>query len=416
MDMKINILSIVVLAGLAVLIALVIALFNRKGRKFLAFFGIALLAMSIAIVVVGLFSFRVSHPVTQEAVVSRHDPGDHVHGPAGHDPAGDLGPIWSDGLEDEFQVDVYPSKRAAVLAAGRRAAETTIGRVLAGPQVSREIALLNNNNDRFLMAELAETIQEHVGREGVTCRVLQDLGAGDWSSKNGDMLTQLNIYAKLEFEGVTTGASSWDDGEETGSGTARLTVKGPGLVSAEDVHFVEKPWIENFAGFASRYPGREFYIARSRQSAVSSEQAGREAMDDATRIVADRLLNIQSQQEVWGSSSFILDQDDLTEFGFVVDKFFQCFNGSVSPIHRQAVLIEITPDRLRRLADCKLRIVRVRRRTWAGMVASLAGVMALICGVYFFLDFATRGYYTLALRILAIIIAVAGVVVMLFVA
>ncbi|MCK4959366.1 MAG: hypothetical protein KAT00_08190, partial [Planctomycetes bacterium] len=325
MDMKINILSIVVLAGLAVLIALVIALFNRKGRKFLAFFGIALLAMSIAIVVVGLFSFRVSHPVTQEAVVSRHDPGDHVHGPAGHDPAGDLGPIWSDGLEDEFQVDVYPSKRAAVLAAGRRAAETTIGRVLAGPQVSREIALLNNNNDRFLMAELAETIQEHVGREGVTCRVLQDLGAGDWSSKNGDMLTQLNIYAKLEFEGVTTGASSWDDGEETGSGTARLTVKGPGLVSAEDVHFVEKPWIENFAGFASRYPGREFYIARSRQSAVSSEQAGREAMDDATRIVADRLLNIQSQQEVWGSSSFILDQDDLTEFGFVVDKFFQCF-------------------------------------------------------------------------------------------
>ncbi len=70
-------------------------------------------------------------------------------------------------------------------------------------------------------------------------------------------------------------------------------------------------------------------------------------------------------------------------------------------------------NRLSRLAERKTAFSRAKRITWAKTGGTLAGMFALICVVYLFLNAATRGYYAWSLRIALIIVLGIGVLVVL---
>jgi len=48
--------------------------------------------------------------------------------------------------------------------------------------------------------------------------------------------------------------------------------------------------------------------------------------------------------------------------------------------------------------------------TWARMIGSAIGVVALIAVIYFFLNMATRGYYEWSLRIAGVVLAIVAVI------
>jgi hypothetical protein len=56
--------------------------------------------------------------------------------------------------------------------------------------------------------------------------------------------------------------------------------------------------------------------------------------------------------------------------------------------------------------------MRTVRVTWAKMLGSIAGLLALIVVVYLFLNAATKGYYAWSLRIAGVVLA--GVVILFF--
>jgi hypothetical protein len=111
-----------------------------------------------------------------------------------------------------------------------------------------------------------------------------------------------------------------------------------------------------------------------------------------------------------GGERLAIGPNQLQEGGFIVDTFVQSFDGSAGRIWRQAVLIDASAARLKWLDASMGRAVASIRMSWARMIGSAAGVLALIAGIYFFLNMATRGYYEWSLRIAGVLLAIVAVV------
>jgi fatty acid desaturase len=76
--------------------------------------------------------------------------------------------------------------------------------------------------------------------------------------------------------------------------------------------------------------------------------------------------------------------------------------------------VDVSAEKLKNLAERKAIIAQVRKRTFAGMLFSIVGLIVLITVVYAFLNAATKGYYAWALRIAGVIFALV-VIILLFV-
>ena len=100
---------------------------------------------------------------------------------------------------------------------------------------------------------------------------------------------------------------------------------------------------------------------------------------------------------------------DVRQGQFIVDKFAQSFVGSAGPIWRQALLIDVSGDKLAKLASQKSHESHQVRVSVARMGLSVVGVLVLIGAIYFFLNMATMGYYEWSLRIAGIVLAMVAV-------
>ncbi len=341
--------------------------------------------------------------------------------------------IWHEGVEKEFLANVYPSRRAAVLALARHATETIIDSSLADVEISREIGLLQGDHDRGLLTELARQIERHSTHESVTCRVLQIAGSerdviggsewfvdgkgGEWfvggserDAGSDNSVAQLKLWVRLGFDDVQTKRMSWND--EVSSGKVWLQVQGPDGVSSGQVGFAEKPWVESFPDFLSSNPSMQFRLARSGDTCMSQHEAHRQAVEDAMMKISQMLRSVQNNPSIV-PANMAITENDLSSGGFIADTFLQRFSGLAGPIYREAILIDTSESKLSQLAERKTALSRAKRITWAKTGGTLAGMFALICVVYLFLNAATRGYYAWSLRIVLIIVLGIGVLVIL---
>ncbi len=340
--------------------------------------------------------------------------------------------IWHPGVEKEFLADVYPSKRAAVLALGRQVAETVIDSSLADARISREIGLLQGDHDRALLTELARQIERHSTGESVTCRVLQiagsserHLGGSEWyidgsggerfvggserDAGSDNSVTQLKLWVRLGFDDAQTKRMSWND-DKVSSGKVWLQVQSPDGISSAKVRFAEKPWVESFPDFLSSNPSRDLALARSSDSCISRQEAHHQAVADAVMRISQMLRSVQNDWSIMPANMGITE-NDLSSGKFIADTFTQRFSGLAGPIWREAILIDTSQNKLSKLAQQKITVSRAKRLDWAKMAGTLIGMFALICVVYLFLNAATRGYYAWSLRI--VLMAVLGIAVFL---
>jgi len=101
---------------------------------------------------------------------------------------------------------------------------------------------------------------------------------------------------------------------------------------------------------------------------------------------------------------------DVREGDLIVDQFVQGLAGSASKIWRSALLIDTSGPKISWLVDRKSHAAHSMRMTWARMIGSAVGVVALIAVIYFFLNMATRGYYEWSLRIAGVVLAIVAVI------
>ncbi|GAH75299.1 unnamed protein product, partial [marine sediment metagenome] len=178
--------------------------------------------------------------------------------------------------------------------------------------------------------------------------------------------------------------------------------------TAISANFVEKPWVENFADFVNRNPKDKWILALSQQSCTSQAEAEQQAISNACDKVA-YLLNQMHKQRFAVGGGFTVNGADIRNGSFVADRFAQSFDGTAGRIWRQAILINASQDKLAELARQKKTARQSWRARWVRELISIVGITVLICMVYLFLNAATRGYYTWSLRIAAVVLVLAGI-------
>ena len=304
--------------------------------------------------------------------------------------------VWHDGVDEEFGADVYPSKRAAAGALGKRLIDS-IHDVFG--EDHGKISISAGSVEDTFVKEMIKTLGGHgveVAAEG------EGAGGG---------VVELAI---VDLESVEAPWSSGGD-KKSEAGKFEATVRSGQKSSTVQVGFIEKPWVENFSSFLSRNPDSQLDLVRSSGSCTSQAQAHQQAVREACRRVSEKLRGMQSDASIL-PPNFDVTENELSSSGLIVDRFTQRFSGLVSPIWREAVLVDTSEGKLSVLADKKIGASRAKRQSWGRMALTLFGMLLLICVVYMFLNAATRGYYSWALRIALIVLMGVGVFLVLMLA
>lgn len=322
--------------------------------------------------------------------------------------------IWLDDIEDEFRADVYPSMRSAAKALGRELGPL-LPEVVADNQIPAIVQVCGQVEPDKISHEvlnaLGDTLREH--NESMKVIVETIIPGTPIARTNPNAVTVEVSLARWSHRARSSHNGYSQSLQVLASGTLRAHIQGAASQLTRTVEFVKKPWVENFAGFRNRNPQRQFLLARSQDSCSTEADAEQQAMSNACRQIAQLLDQIRKSNVV-PQSGFTVNPPDLHSGHFISDRFVQSFEGTAGRIWRHALLLDVSQDKLNRLAGVKFGQMRSLRASWAHMIISIIGLTVLICVVYFFLDAATRGYYTLALRVAAAVLIAAAIVVILF--
>ena len=318
--------------------------------------------------------------------------------PAGseYDGSADVPAVWMDGLEDQFTADVYPSMRSAARALGRQLAES-LPTVVGSEQVAAAVVVRKGKYRDEITGRSLDALASVLRSKGEIKKVLFDSDS-DVTSSGGSGGTDKQF---LTIE-VSLPECSFVDKNGTrirGSGTLGVSATGPAGQFAKTIGYMGKPWVDNFAEYVNLHrKGDWIIVARSQTSCTSEAQAREQAMRNACEQITAHLpenLRRRSPADTLVSSAGIRNR------GYIVDRFAQSLRGSSGPIWREAMLIVISPRQMADLARGAEAKVSQWRRSWGNSIFSLLGMLVLICLVYLFLNTATKGYYTLTLRITA---------------
>ncbi len=312
--------------------------------------------------------------------------------------------IWLPGIEDEFKANVYPSKDSAVRSLGLRIDEPV--RQLFGPQkLPGSIILFQGAHDRDLIEEFGRAVAQAIPHV-------------KWSIESETVAVQTDEAGiRLDIMNVQTHPAAWlgESDSTITSGTIQASVLASDKQASIKADFVDKPWVEDLAGFLNTKPNSRFIIAKSTDSCITEAEANRQAVEHACTQVA-KMLGQASQRLSRVPNPFTqkVFSKDIHEGGFILDRFAQSFEGTAGRIWRKALLIDASAGKLKQLAQRKSLMARARKMNWARMLLSIVGLLILISLVYAFLNAATKGYYVWSLRIAGIVLAL--VVIILFLA
>lgn len=316
-------------------------------------------------------------------------------------------PIWSEGVDDQYEADICPSKEAAVSALGPKLKDW-VQDVVAEANEPVEIVLFQEDHNRSIVWRFERAIEEAL--PGVACSIESGSRNIDWNE----------IGVTLRFEVTMSQTPSWENHGpalrenvpprlmmDNGRAVAKARCRERETTVTQS--FIEKPWADDFSSFINERPDRHFLVARSQGACTSENEAKRQAEADACRQLNQRLAET-FPRSFPNQPIPALTPSNLRERGFVVDQFLQSFDGLSGRLWRQALLIDVGAEKMARLEGDTHIVMQVERRTWAHMIVSSIGALLVIVLSYLFLNMATRGYYVWSLRIAGLVLAVAGIV------
>ncbi|MCP4256185.1 MAG: hypothetical protein GY774_01505 [Planctomycetes bacterium] len=308
--------------------------------------------------------------------------------------------IWLPGIEDEFKANVYPSKFSAVRSLGLKIRKP-IQQVFGSQKSPSSIILFKGAHESGLVDEFGNALAE-VYPETKYANELETVA-----------VQPEEVGIRLDLINVQTHPVPWasKSRNKIASGTIQASVLTTDKQATIKTNFLEKPWVEDFSSFSNTKSNGRFIIARSSDSCVTEAEANRQAIDNAC-IHINRMLTKASRQlsKIPITYTQPVDSDDIFEGDFILDRFAQSFEGTAGKIWRQALLIDVSTEKLTKLARKKAAMIRATKNTWARISFSLFGLIILITLVYVFLNAATKGYYVWSLRIAGTVLFLAVII------
>ncbi|WP_182864844.1 hypothetical protein [Stieleria mannarensis] len=185
----------------------------------------------------------------------------------------------------------------------------------------------------------------------------------------------------------------WDQQDQLQNRLLTCTATMGGRQSTYQAFVTEKPWVESFDQFVSRYPQRKFVVGYSGEFQSTEGQARKAALEDAVR---------QAAFSFRGQSYAIIDDRH------VIDRFAQRLSRSYGDVWREAVLVEV-PD-ARQVDAARTTAAEAFERSRIGRLSQAFGIVMLVLATIALclgLNWITKGYYRSQ-----VVLGLAGVVVM----
>lgn len=389
---------IVLILALVAAIALITLLW-RSGKSGRWMAGI----MVAALLFFGLFF---AFPVTTRVAVQQHNTIAPIATQIVPQSPPALSPIWSEGIEQQFVADVYPSQAAAGRALGRQIV-TLLPTLTPDKQMPSSIQIFGQTDPRKLTAETLHAIADGIRFDESVNQVLveavqidraESIHMNDPQAISIEVSLPKSGYATLDYQKANNATIT--------SGTLSLTLMSQKNHLKRTAGFICKTWAENFAAFINQNQ-KTWRLARSQSSCTNENDAQQQALTDACSQAAS-VLHQWFQQQKMVLPNLNINPIDLEQAGIIADRFAQSFEGVAGRIWRQALLLDFSPEKLNQLAQKHLRITTATRHSWFRSILTLAGLLALICLIYFFLNMATRGYYTWSIRIAMLVLLAVG--------
>jgi len=302
-------------------------------------------------------------------------------------------PVWSPGVTAELAADVYPTAREAVEAVASRVAKSA--RLMSeNPDGPPHLVLLCQSRP-----DLADDFERNLSRLMPTTQITHRRNASDAKGTN---------TVELTFSAAIAQASG--AGRDAAAGTCEGRLR---LGSTNRLHRIDcagKPWVSNFSAFVNRRPGMSLICVRSSSACTSEEQAHAEAMQRASTQVWSLLR--RGRWSPVQSHTGISHADIEQHFG-ILDRFTQSFDGISGKIWREALVIDVSPQKV---ASYQTRLRGDQRAawgTWGCRLIGAAGVLVVIALLYLLLDTVTLGYYRPVVRTVLILLLLGAIVLLL---
>jgi len=389
-----------------VFIFLVVLLAKAVGKK--AFLLIPLVLLVLPVLYLST-ARQVSHvsPVTitrpVESAVSAVLGIDEM--PAAATKAIPTAPIWTEGIEDQFEADVYASKQqATAVLAGQ--ASVLLSQVMEDNIAPLDATIFGGND---MTVQLLNTFAHELREQCDLAQVVVQTVLPNTVPKEPRTASIILDMPKHENRVHQRDSLTYP----VGSGTLRTRIHGTSArILTRTADFLEKPWVNNLGAVLNKHQDVTLAIARSNGTCTSQLEAQQQAMANVRSLVTQELQRLPRPQTVLNRELAVSDLDAKAN-KLIVDNFTQSFQGTAGRIWRQAILLDVSQPKLNQLLQTKVRHSQTVHRVWVEKVGSLLGLALIVLILYIFLNAATKGYYTITLKIVAfvlVVVAIAAVV------
>jgi len=174
----------------------------------------------------------------------------------------------------------------------------------------------------------------------------------------------------------------------------------------------EKSWAVRFAQFINDHPGTQWVVGRSQKPCLSEAEASEAARREAVEKVYPTILNRLNPRRADAGWVHDLLARDVREGRLDADRFAESFDRPYGRVWTESVLLDISPARLDPLVDryrgeLNMRHIQLRRHLAAAGVITVFTALA-----YLLINSLTRGYFTLRLRVAAMVVIAAAIVIL----
>ncbi len=319
--------------------------------------------------------------------------------------ADDLPPVWMSGVEEQFAADVYSSVSSAARALAKQIS-TGLSEVVGEKNVPSTIHIYTDVREDEVNLRASNALAEQLRKENDATMVLIHSNVMREPMTGADSNT---VIVKLEQARIKSSSLEVANNVHADclSGTLVAQISGSAGRFSKAVDFAEKSWLENFSGLLNNNKDVSLIIARSKESCTSQAQAYQQAVDDACQKITSVFKRLP-KRSLSLLADFKITASDIIDNSLIIDKFTQSLQTSAGPVYRQALLIDISSEKISELKLHKKMQIGSMRASLLRQFFSIGGLVILIAVLYLFANAATRGYYSLALKAAAVVFVVAG--------
>jgi hypothetical protein len=187
-----------------------------------------------------------------------------------------------------------------------------------------------------------------------------------------------------------------------------------------DAGVIPAPWVNNLDQYRSDHPTGQWIVGWSTPAEPSRDLAKQQAREDAARQMLPFVTSKLPQLNPPNIDPQVLRNQlaqELLHRRFFKEEFVQKLHlpATGQSVYHAGILVDVGSPQLQKLQSSiidDLHRSNARVRRFGGGVV---GMGVVICLVYLFLNWATRGYFQMNLRLAAFLVLIAGVMLMMLI-